>query len=196
MTMDTELKRDDPSGGAPIQEEVKQDAEYKVGPGRPPKAHQFKKGQSGNPKGAKRKTPSLAPDVKKMLEQALDRKVTVTHGQNKLTLTLFEAGIEQLVRHYAKGDHRARKDVFELMKQIELDSKEVHKKENTTPNVSEGKPEGEDTELTKEEIAELSDEELAILGSAERLKYKLRVEKVIAQATLEKAEGGNTEKRV
>jgi hypothetical protein len=194
MTIDTELKRDDPTGGAPIQEEVKHDAEYKVGPGRPPKEHQFKKGQSGNPKGAKRKTPSLAPDLMKMLKQALDRKVTVTHGQNKRTLTLLEAGIEQLVRLHAKGDHRARKDVFELMKQLELDSKEVHKKENTAPNVSEGKPEAEDTELTREEIDKLSDEELAIFLSAERLKYELRVERAIAQAALEKAEGGNAEK--
>ncbi len=29
--------------------------EYKVGPGRPPKEHQWKPGQSGNPKGAKPK---------------------------------------------------------------------------------------------------------------------------------------------
>jgi hypothetical protein len=38
---------------------------YKVGPGRPPKEHQFKPGQSGNPKGAKRKPPSLLPDLKR-----------------------------------------------------------------------------------------------------------------------------------
>ena len=29
--------------------------EYNVGPGRPPKEHRFKPGQSGDPKGAKRK---------------------------------------------------------------------------------------------------------------------------------------------
>jgi hypothetical protein len=30
--------------------------DYRVGPGRPPKEHRFKPGQSGNPKGARRKT--------------------------------------------------------------------------------------------------------------------------------------------
>ena len=40
------------------------DAGYKVGPWRPPKEHQFKPGQSGNPKGAKRKSPPIAPDLK------------------------------------------------------------------------------------------------------------------------------------
>jgi hypothetical protein len=39
-------------------------ASYRVGPGRPPKEFQFKPGRSGNPKGAKRKSPSIAPDLK------------------------------------------------------------------------------------------------------------------------------------
>jgi len=38
--------------------------EYRVGPGRPPKQHQWKPGQSGNPKGAKRKKRSLIPELK------------------------------------------------------------------------------------------------------------------------------------
>src|SRR5712671_1579876 len=49
---------------------------YKVGPGRPPREYQFKPGQSGNPKGAKRKPPSLLPDLKRLFEQALSEKVT------------------------------------------------------------------------------------------------------------------------
>ncbi len=46
--------------------------EYKVGPGRPPKEHQFKPGQSGNPKGPKRKPPSLIPDLKEIFERAFN----------------------------------------------------------------------------------------------------------------------------
>src|SRR5262245_2460478 len=42
--------------------------EYKVGPGRPPREYQFKPGQSGNPKGAKRKPRSLLPDLKRLFE--------------------------------------------------------------------------------------------------------------------------------
>src|SRR5262249_47700851 len=44
---------------------------YKVGPGRPPREHRFKPGKSGNPKGAKPKPPSIAPDLKLALERAL-----------------------------------------------------------------------------------------------------------------------------
>jgi hypothetical protein len=84
-------------------------AEYKVGPGYPPKEYQFPKGKSGNPNGAKPKAPSLAPDLKKLLEQALDRKITVTQGEKKRTLTLFTAGIEQLV------------ELFALARQVGLD---------------------------------------------------------------------------
>jgi hypothetical protein len=44
--------------------------EYRVGPGRPPREFQFKPGQSGNPKGARRKLQSIAPDLKAALERA------------------------------------------------------------------------------------------------------------------------------
>ena len=52
MLEDTNNRRTD---SAPVAETETSDQEYKVGPGRPPKEHRFKPGQSGNPKGAKRK---------------------------------------------------------------------------------------------------------------------------------------------
>src|SRR5437773_1849318 len=76
--------------------------EYKVGPGRPPREYQFKPGQSGNPKGAKRK--SLLPDLKRLFEQALSEKVTLKQGEKQRTLTMAEAGIKQLIAQFAKGD--------------------------------------------------------------------------------------------
>ena len=57
------------------------DQEYKVGPGHPPKEHQFKPGQSGNPKGAKRKPPSIALDLKAALERALNTTVKLRQGE-------------------------------------------------------------------------------------------------------------------
>ena len=56
------------------------DDEYKVGPGRPPREYQFKPGQSGNPKGARRKQPAIALDLKAALEQALNKKVRTQTG--------------------------------------------------------------------------------------------------------------------
>jgi len=56
------------------------DQDYRVGPGRPPKEYQFKPGQSGNPKGARRKPGSIAPDLKSLFERALSEKVTLRQG--------------------------------------------------------------------------------------------------------------------
>ena len=90
--VNTENRSDPPVVPAGASEE-----EYKVGPGRPPKEHQFKPGQSGNPKGAKRKAPSIAPDLKQLLERALNKKVTLKQGENERIVTMFNAGVEQLV---------------------------------------------------------------------------------------------------
>src|SRR5262249_12920594 len=95
--------------------------EYKVGPGRPPKEFQFKPGQSGNPKGAKRKPPSVAPDLKLLLERALSAKVKLKQGEKEQIVTKAAAGIEQLVNQFAKGDRHARRDLIALADKLGVD---------------------------------------------------------------------------
>ena len=95
--------------------------EYKVGPGRPPKEYQFKPGQSGNPKGAKRKKPSIALDLKAALEQALNNKATLKQGGKERVVTMAQAGIEQLVAQYAQGDRHARRDLITLADKLDVD---------------------------------------------------------------------------
>jgi hypothetical protein len=95
--------------------------EYKVGPGRPPKEYQFKPGQSGNPKGAKRKPKPMAPDLKAALERALHEPITLTQGERKRTMTMAEAGIKQLVAQFVKGNHQARRDLFAYAKDLGVD---------------------------------------------------------------------------
>ena len=97
------------------------DAAYKVGPGRPPKEHQFKPGQSGNPKGAKRKPPAIALDLKATLEYALNKTVKLKQGEKERIVTMAAAGIEQLVAQYVKGDHRARRDLIALTDKFGVD---------------------------------------------------------------------------
>ena len=94
------------------------EAEYKVGPGRPPKEYQFKSGQSGNPKGRKRKAPSLHPDLKQLFESAFNQKVTVTQGERQRLLTMWDAGMRQLAVQFAKGDRHARRDVFWIAERL------------------------------------------------------------------------------
>ena len=95
--------------------------QYRVGPGRPPKEHQFKPGQSGNPKGAKRKPPSFAPDLKLALERALNKTVTLKQGEKERIVTMAAAGIEQLVAQFAKGDRHARRDLVALAEKLGVD---------------------------------------------------------------------------
>ena len=97
------------------------DQEYRIGPGRPPREYQFKPGQSGNPKGAKRKPPSLEPDLKAALKQALNKKITLKQGDKVRVVTMATAGIEQLVAQYAKGDRHARRDLIALADKLGVD---------------------------------------------------------------------------
>lgn len=90
------------------------DQEYKVGPGRPPREHQFKPGQSGNPKGAKRKPRSILEDFKQLFELALSKPIKLKEGQRERIMTKAEVGMEQLANQYAKGDRHARRDVYWL----------------------------------------------------------------------------------
>ena len=95
--------------------------EYKVGPGNPPKPFQFKPGQSGNPKGAKRKKPTMDLDLKAALERALNKTITLKQGDKERTVTMAIAGIEQLVAQYVKGDRNARRDLFALADRLGVD---------------------------------------------------------------------------
>jgi hypothetical protein len=97
------------------------DEEYRVGPGRPPKEFQFKPGQSGNPKGASRKAPSIAPDLKALFERALSKKVKLRQGEKEQIVTKAAAGIEQLVNQFAKGDRYARRDLIVLADKLGVD---------------------------------------------------------------------------
>jgi hypothetical protein len=100
---------------------LKSDQEYRVGPGRPPREHQFKPGQSGNPKGARRKPRSIAPDLKASFERALSGKVTLRQGEQEKIITKGAAGIEQLVNQFAKGDRHARRDILALAATLKVD---------------------------------------------------------------------------
>jgi len=96
-------------------------AEYKVGPGRPPREYRFKPGKSGNPKGAKPKPPSIAPDLKLALERALNKTVKLKQGEKERIVTMAVAGIEQLVAQFVKGDRHARRDLFALADKLGVD---------------------------------------------------------------------------
>jgi hypothetical protein len=94
---------------------------YKVGPGRPPKEHQFRPGRSGNPNGSRGKQRSTYLNLKALLERALSKKVTLKQGDRTRIMTLAAAGIEHLVAQYAKGDRHARRDLIMLAERLGVD---------------------------------------------------------------------------
>jgi hypothetical protein len=111
------------------------DAEYKVGPGRPPKEFQFKPGQSGNPTGAKQKSPSIAPDLKALLERALSKTLKLGNAEKERIVSKAAAGIENLVNQFASGDRHARRDLIVLAGKLGVDLTAGHSIENAIADV-------------------------------------------------------------
>lgn len=79
--------------------------DYEVGYGKPPKASQFKKGQSGNPKGR----PKGAKGFTASLKQEMEDMVTVREGGREVKVSKAEAAAKRLVAKALGGDMAALK---------------------------------------------------------------------------------------
>jgi hypothetical protein len=93
----------------------------KVGYGRPPKSTQFKKGQSGNPKGRPKGTLNLTT----VLDKELREKVIINENGQRKTVTKMEAAIKQLVNKSAGGDLAALRHLMMLVISAEERSSET-----------------------------------------------------------------------
>ena len=89
------------------------DKDYKVGPGRPPLHTRFRKGQSGNPGGRRKK------QLPALLADALNETVFVTIDGERREITKREAIVHQLVNKSTTADLRATKMLFDMMKDAE-----------------------------------------------------------------------------
>ena len=91
--------------------EVKRD--YKIGYGKPPRGRPFQKGQSGNPRGPRRK------DMSALLIAALNEPVYATIDGKRRKITKRQAIITQMVNESASANLRATKMLFDMMKEVE-----------------------------------------------------------------------------
>ena len=100
-------------------------ADYEVGYGKPPKSGQFKKGQSGNPKGRPKGAKNKAPaSLKKMYDLVLKeayREVTVQDKEGPRSLSIFEAALRSLGVKAAQGNVRASKLLIDLTSKVEAE---------------------------------------------------------------------------
>jgi len=87
--------------------------DYQTGRGKPPKTYQFKKGQSGNPKGRPRNTED-AGDIIGRIEK--ERIAMVINGKRKM-VDVTEAVIRAQIAHcLKKGDPRALEQLLGVLK--------------------------------------------------------------------------------
>ena len=76
---------------------------YETGYRKPPKATQFKKGQSGNPQGRPKGVKNLTTDLKEELEE----KILISESGQTLEVTKQRAMLKALLAKALKGDSRA-----------------------------------------------------------------------------------------
>ncbi len=84
--------------------------DYEVGYGKPPKATQFKPGQSGNPSGGNRKKAPTTLD--EAMQQALQKKQVVMVNGKRKRLSRMTIISEQLTTRASSGDVAATKEVL------------------------------------------------------------------------------------
>lgn len=106
-----------------------QDEGYAVGWGKPPRHTQFKKGQSGNPKGR----PPGSKNMNTLLAKALDEQVTARHKGKLKKFAMREAIPRQLVNKAASGDLRAIQLLFVLMPKVEASSFQQQRRAQEIP---------------------------------------------------------------
>lgn len=82
----------------------RKEADYKVGPGRPPKEYQWKKGQSGNPSGRRRK--KLSKEA--ILDDILSEPIILREDGKERKVTKYEALYRSLLAKAFKSDRAAR----------------------------------------------------------------------------------------
>ena len=85
-------------------------SDYEVGYGRPPKATQFRPGQSGNPTGGRKSSKTIGARVR----EVMNSKVTVTEQGRTRRMSRFDVMLRHSADAAMRGDLRALKLLMEF----------------------------------------------------------------------------------
>jgi len=92
-----------------------QNDDYNIGYGKPPKSGQFKKGQSGNPKGRPKETKNTL----QLVERVLNEKVSIREGGAQREVTKIEAMVMRITQKAMEGDIKAMERLFKYSEEID-----------------------------------------------------------------------------
>jgi len=85
--------------------------DYEIGKGKAPKEHQFKPGQSGNPKGR----PKGSKNVNHILSKILGEKITITDAGQKMVVSKLEGAMRVLVNKAFAGHPQSLKLLLDVV---------------------------------------------------------------------------------
>ncbi|MEC5291824.1 DUF5681 domain-containing protein [Aurantimonas sp. C2-6-R+9] len=91
---------------------------YTIGYGKPPKAGQFKRGQSGNPRGRRKGAKTL----KGALHAVMSERITVHTGKGPKRLTKIEAVVQRVTNGALSGDAAAARLLIAMIQSAGLQS--------------------------------------------------------------------------
>ena len=125
-----------------------------VGYGKPPVRSRFRKGQSGNPSG-KRRRQSLVDQVNTLLRQEAYRLLTVREGDKVTRMPALQAVLRSQIASAAKGNVPAQRAVVKAVQDLEAEGEAR-------------RAGGSINKKIRNDLNELTDEELMAIVRAER----------------------------
>ena len=104
------------------------DKKEKVGYKNPPKEHQFKKGQSGNPKGRPPKQDKIRfkNDILELVMEEAREEVSLNIQGSEVTMPFIKAIIKRLKMDALKGDFRSKKLFISMVENASAEEHEQY----------------------------------------------------------------------